>query len=135
MVDCKVTNDKVGIDLIGIPIEVPNVPNIAEVTLKKLMEGHYGEFPNKEDIAAQKKIFNVTYKNPDIGINGVSLKDGNLTINFYDSVRAYGGGSSRVGCMGLSTELTAKQFPTIKSVTMCIDRYGGNDNCSLDFQP
>jgi hypothetical protein len=71
-------------------------------------------------------------------VNGVNLnKDGVLEINFFDAVRAYGGGSSRIGCMHAAVLLTALQFPTIKDVKMCIDKFPSRENnyCDLDFQP
>jgi hypothetical protein len=132
LVDCRVTNDKVGISLTGIPKEVPNVSNIAEITLKEMVKTHLGLFPDPQEISRYEKINGWEYKNDDSGINSVSLKDGILTINFYDSVAAYGGGSSRVGCMSAATWATAMQFPSIKGVDMCIDK---SENCELDFQP
>lgn len=138
LVDCETTNDPPWEKLTGIPEKVPNTPNIAEVTLERLVEKHYGSFPDSKEIANYEKVSGRKYKNKDSGINGVLLKeDGDLAINFYDSVAAYGGGSARVSCMGLATSLTAKQFPGIKSVIMCIDKYpsGENDVCFYDFQP
>lgn len=133
LVDCKVTNDNLGVELTGIPEEIPNVPNVAETSLKRLMERHFGGFPNKEEIQSYEKNTGRIFKNKDAGINGVALKkDGVLVVNFYDSVAAYGGGSSRVGCMYWATEFTVKQFSTIKRVQMCIDKY---QNCAMDFQP
>jgi hypothetical protein len=133
LVDCKVTNNNLGVELTGVPEEIPNVPNVAETSLKRLTELHFGGFPNKEEIQFYEKNTGRIFKNKDAGINGVALKkDGVLVVNFYDSVAAYGGGSSRVGCMYWATEFTAKQFPTIKKVQTCIDKY---QNCAMDFQP
>jgi len=133
LVDCEVTNDEIGVKLTGIPVEVSNVPNIAEITLKELVKNHFGGFPDTDEISSYSRISGRNYKNADSGINGLLLKsDGTLIVNFYDSVSAYGGGSSRVSCLGLSTVLTAKQFPSVKEVKMCIDKF---DNCEMDFQP
>ena len=106
--------------------------------MEKLVKKHYGGFPDSTEIANHEKLSGNKYENKDSGINGVLLKDnGVLAINFYDSVAAYGGGSSRVSCMYLSASLTAKQFPEVTSINMCIDKYPSeeNDNCFLDFQP
>ena len=138
LVDCQTTNEPPWEKLTGIPEKVPNTPNIAEVTLKKLVEKHYGGFPDSKEIANYEKVSGIKYKNKDSGINGVLLKeDGALVINFYDSVSAYGGGSARVSCMNFATSLTARQFPGIRSIIMCIDKYPSeeNDNCFYDFQP
>ena len=129
LVDCQVTNDDIGINLIGIPTEIPASKNIAEITLKKLLENHYGGFPDSAEILNYEKLNGKKFINKDVGINGIVLKsDGTLAINFYDSVGAYGGGSSRVACMRYATDFTMLQFPTIKKVEMCIDAY-----CSGNF--
>lgn len=137
LVDCETINDPPWEKLTGIPEKVPNTPNIAEVVLKRLVDKHYGGFPDSNEIANYENISGSKYKNKDSGINGVLLKDGVLAVNFYDSVAAYGGGSARVSCMGLATSLTARQFQGINSVIMCIDKYPSeaNDNCFYDFQP
>lgn len=132
LVDCEVTNDNLGFKLIGIPTQVPNVANIAEVALKKFLSDHLSQFPSPSEISKYEKLSGKKFKNSDIGINSLALKNGVLTINFYDSVAAYGGGSARVGCLNYATNLTMKQFPTIKEVKMCIDK---TSNCEMDFQP
>lgn len=137
LIDCQVTNDQIGINLIGNVETVPNIANIAETTMKKLLEKHYGEFPDKNSVIGYEQASGLKFKNRDSGINGVILKsDGTLAINFFDSVQSYGGGSSRVACMSSAVRYTMLQFPTIKHVQMCIDKYPSEKNdCSYDFQP
>jgi hypothetical protein len=132
LVNCQVTNDELGFSLKGIPVEVPNAPNVAELTLKELVSKGYGGFPSREEISDYEKASGLSFNNDRSGINSLALKNGVLTINFYDSVAAYGGGSARVSCLSLAASLTAKQFPSIKEVKMCLDK---TDNCELDFQP
>jgi hypothetical protein len=137
LVDCQVTNDELGIKLVGHIKTIPNVKNVAEVTIKALLAGHYGGFPDSDEVSSYTKVSGLKFKTTDSGINGVLLKpDGTLIVNFYDSVRSYGGGSSRVGCLSAATRYTMLQFPTIKQVEMCIDQYPSKDgDCSMDFQP
>jgi|GEM_PF-6840219 len=134
--DYKVTKD--GTSYIGYLSTIENTPRVAFATLQKLLEAGYGEFPSSFEISEYEKYSNKIFNNNISGVNGVKLNsDGVLEINFFDSVRAYGGGSSRVGCMYASTLLTMLQFSTINDITMCIDKYPSKENefCRMDFQP
>lgn len=137
LVDCGVINEEPGVKLEATVTSVPNVPDIAKVTLEELMRRHYGDFPDQQQIKDYERLTGIKFNHEDSGINGVILKqNGLLVINFYDSVAAYGGGSSRVGCMSMTVRYTVKQFQTVKDFEMCIERYAEKSgDCYMDFQP
>jgi hypothetical protein len=137
LIDCEVTNDEIGIKLRADLHDIPKTSQIAKATIDTLARLGYGGFPKSDDITAYAKASDKKFKNNLSGVNQAKIdKNGVLYINFFDSVRAYGGGSSRVGCMNLSTILTAFQFPTVSNVYSCIDKYPtAKDDCSMDFQP
>ena len=138
LVDCEVDNSPKGVTVSAKTESIKDGSGIIENTIRQLIEKNFGEFPGYEEIANYEKINNVSYKHKDSGVNGVKqVSKGVYVVNFYDSVAAYGGGSSRVGCMRLSTNLTLKQFPEVKEVIMCIDQYPSRENrdCMYDFQP
>lgn len=115
--DCRVINKEPWIKLEPSVAVIPNVPNVAETTLRVFLKRHAGGFPTSEAIRSYEQDTGKKFKNSDSGINGVILRpDGLLVINFYDSAAAYGGGSALVGCMSMAVRYTLKQFQTIKDI-------------------
>ncbi|HEX8923802.1 MAG TPA: hypothetical protein VF828_03650 [Patescibacteria group bacterium] len=109
----------------------------AQKTLALLTADKNSGFPTADEIRLRQNYANVHYTQSVSGVNAVRLnKNGVLDVNFYDSVAAYGGGSSRVNCIKLSTYATLFQFPAIKNVRMCINKLPDTAaSCAADFQP
>ncbi|MFA7286808.1 MAG: Gmad2 immunoglobulin-like domain-containing protein [Patescibacteria group bacterium] len=88
-------------------IPVTTVP--IQDTVRQLLRG---------DLTVTEKILGISTEFPLAGVEleGVSLLNGVLTLNFSDPQNRTGGGSCRVGILWAQIEATAKQFPEVKSV-------------------
>lgn len=131
---CVVDNSEWGMSYPKKIVEVPNVTAIATETMKAFLAeaavSGWGGFPTKNEI---ERYFN---KPGEISLKKLTIdNDGIARVYFSDEVKAYGGGSARVACIHDSTELTLKQFSTIKNVVLCIENVCSDQKGSTIFQP
>lgn len=72
----------------------------------------------KGELTAQERASGVTteFPLPGVALNGATLRNGQLTLEFTDPQNRTGGGSCRVGILWAQIEATAKQLPEVTSV-------------------
>jgi len=134
IVGCIIDNSAWGMSYPKKVVEVPNVPAIATETMKAFLkqtsETGWGGFPTKNEV---EKFLG---KPGEITLKKLTIdKSGTARVYFSKEVKAYGGGSGRVGCMHDSVELTLKQFSSIKGIVMCIEDVCADQKGSEIFQP
>jgi spore germination protein GerM len=86
------------------------------------LAGAQTAFPSLEE------ILNYGGREPDWGYEvkllSLTIINGTATANFSQELRAYGGGSARVGQIRAQVERTLKQFPTVQRVIIQIEGDG-----------
>ncbi|MFH0712611.1 MAG: GerMN domain-containing protein [Candidatus Jorgensenbacteria bacterium] len=89
--------------------EIPVTKTPIQDTIKLLLAG---------ELTAEERArgINTEYPLPGFTLEGASLKDGTLTLEFNDSENRAVGGSCRVGVLWFQIEATAKQFPEVSEV-------------------
>ncbi len=72
----------------------------------------------KGELTEQERVYGLTTEYPleGLSLEGASLKDGVLTLQFNDPNNKTGGGSCRVGILWFQIEATAKQFTEVQQV-------------------
>ena len=137
LIDCQLDNSPDGLTIVPLIDYIPRDNSPIFRTLDLFTQKGMSEYPDESTIANYQTSTGLVFKHRVGGVNQVILdSSGRLRINFYDSVRAYGGGSSRVNCMGIGTILTAMQFPQVTSLLSCIDKMPTSpDSCPYEFQP
>ena len=95
--------------LVAVERLVPATKTPIQDAIKLLLQGK----PTEEE-----KVRGITTEYPleGLSLNGASLKNGVLTLEFDDPNDRTGGGSCRVGILWFQIEATAKQFSEVKSV-------------------
>jgi len=95
--------------LVAVERLVPVTKTPIQDAIKLLLRGK----PTEEEKA---RGITTEYPLEGLSLNGASLKNGILTLEFDDPSNRAGGGSCRVGILWFQIEATAKQFPEVKSV-------------------
>jgi len=95
--------------LVAVERLIPVTKTPIQDAIKLLLQGNLSE---------QEKFRSITTEYPleGLSLNGASLKNGILTLEFDDPSNRTGGGSCRVGILWFQIESTVKQFPEVKSV-------------------
>jgi len=140
IVGCQVDNSAWGMSYPQKTVEVPNVAAIATETMKAFLteaaNSGWGSFPTKQEIKLYAQQNNKKYINEQVILKNLTVdKLGNARVYFSQEVEAYGGGAARVACIHDATELTLKQFPSIKNVILCIEDVCSDQKGSSLFQP
>lgn len=105
---------------------VARTPQIASAALNELLWG-----PEPDDTSATSslpssdEVLAYSGRGADWGARVRLLKltitDGAALVNLSPELRAYGGGSARVGLMRAQIEATVRQFPSVNQVIIAID--------------
>jgi hypothetical protein len=140
IVGCQVDNSAWGMSYPKKVVEVPNVSAIASETMKAFLNeaatSGWGAFPTKNEIKFYAQQNNKKYPNEQVILKKLTIDNlGNARVYFSQEVETYGGGSARVACIHDSTELTLKQFSSIKNVILCIENVCSDQKGSTLFQP
>lgn len=89
--------------------KIPVTQTPIQDTIKLLLKGELTQEERGQGITTG-------YPLPGLSLEGASLKDGVLTLQFNDSNNKTSGGSCRVGILWFQIEQTAKQFTGVESV-------------------
>lgn len=95
--------------LVRVQREIPVTQTPIQDTIKLLLKG---EITQEERLSG----INTEYPLDGFSLEGASVKDGVLTLQFNDPNAKTGGGSCRVGILWFQIEATAKQFIGITQV-------------------
>ena len=95
--------------LVRVQRKIPVTQTPIQDTIKLLLRG---ELTNEE----RGQGISTEYPLAGLSLDGASLKDGVLTLQFNDPNSKTGGGSCRVGILWFQIEATAKQFTGVQQV-------------------
>jgi Sporulation and spore germination len=116
-----------GDSLVPVQRRVPPTPRIATATLEELLWGPAPGDPSQLTTAIPTPEDVLTYpgRGPDWGaqvrLRQARIVDGVATADFSKELRAYGGGSLRVGLIHRQISLTLGQFPDVQRVAITIE--------------
>ena len=95
--------------LVQVQRKIPVTQTPIQDTIRLLLKG---ELTDEERFSG----INTEYPLEGLSLEGASLKDGVLTLQFNDPSNRTGGGSCRVGILWFQIEATAKQFAGVQQV-------------------
>ena len=95
--------------LVSVERQIPITNTPIQDTIKLLIQGNLTQSERDQGMTTE-------YPLSGFALEGASLNDGVLTLEFSDPNNRSGGGSCRVGILWFQIETTAKQFPEVKSV-------------------
>lgn len=95
--------------LVAVERTIPLTETPIQDTIKLLLKGELTEEEKAQGIETE-------YPLEGFSLEGASLKDGVLTLEFFDPQNKTSGGSCRVGILWFQVEETAKQFLEVKEV-------------------
>jgi len=95
--------------LVAMPRQIPFTDTPVQDAVNLLIAGQ---------LSAAEKKFEVTteFPLPGFELKGANLKDGTLTLEFFDPQNKTSGGACRAGILWFQIEATAKQFPGVNEV-------------------
>ncbi|MDP3953901.1 MAG: GerMN domain-containing protein [bacterium] len=95
--------------LVAVEREIPITQTPIQDTIKLLLSS---------ELTTEERVQGIDTEYPleGLSLEGVSLKDGVLTLEFDDSKNRTVGGSCRVGILWFQIEATAKQFSEVQQV-------------------
>lgn len=95
--------------LVAVTRTVPVSKTSIQDAIRLLLRGELTPAEEAEGITTE-------YPLEGVALEGISLNDGVLTLEFSDPQNRTGGGSCRVGILWFQIEATAKQFSEVKQV-------------------
>jgi spore germination protein GerM len=95
--------------IIPVQRKVPVTQTPIQDTIKLLLKGELTNYERAQGITTE-------YPLEGLSLEGASLNDGVLTLQFNDPNYKTGGGSCRVGILWFQIEKTAKQFAGVQQV-------------------
>jgi hypothetical protein len=95
--------------LVAVERTIPLTETPIQDTIRLLLRGELTEEEKARGIETE-------YPLAGLSLEGAALKDGVLTLEFFDPQNKTSGGSCRVGILWFQVEETAKQFPEVREV-------------------
>jgi len=95
--------------IVPVQRKIPVSQTPIQDTIKFLLKGELTSYEQAQGIDTE-------YPLEGLSLEGASLNDGVLTLQFNDPINKTGGGSCRVGILWFQIEATAKQFAGVESV-------------------
>ncbi len=104
---------------------IPRTPQIGAATLDQLLWGPPPGSGLSTAIPTPAEVLSFPGRGPDWGarvrLRNLVIRDGVATADFSRELRAYGGGSARVGAIRQQIERTLLQFPSVREVRIAIE--------------
>jgi hypothetical protein len=104
---------------------IPQTSRIGTAALEELLWGPPSGSGFSTAIPTPADVLNYPGREPDWGsrvrLLSLTIQDGVATADFSQELRAYGGGSARVGAISNQIMRTLKQFPTVREVRIAIE--------------
>lgn len=104
---------------------IPRTPQIGAATLEQLLWGPPPSLGLSTAIPTPTEVLSYPGREPDWGarvrLRSLVIRDGVATADFSRELRAYGGGSARVGAIRQQITRTLLQFPSVREVRIAIE--------------
>lgn len=104
---------------------IPRTPQIGAATLDQLLWGPPPDTGLSTAIPTPAEVLSYPGREPDWGarvrLRSLVIRDGVATADFSRELRAYGGGSARVGAIRQQITRTLLQFPSVREVRIAIE--------------
>lgn len=112
-------------EIVLVERRVPRTPQIASAALGEMLWGPGPGEAYATSLPAPAEVLASGARTADWGARirllKLTISDGVALANFGPELRAYGGGSARVGLIRSQIEATLRQFPSVNEVVIAID--------------